>query len=273
MGGVTEARASKEETAKNSTTEGAIAVQRSTAFYTAAADDIIGKRACHGSRELLGYSCGPARDDPDFWVTRIHPADRLRVIREMSAIAKKGSISAEYRLLCANGSYKWVLDGAVLLRDGSGAPLEIVGAIHDITDRKVLDEGIWEHEEFLETLLESASMGLFVLDKRSNLVYLTAALQRSLGLKTGDWVHGDSRMSIHQDDLKGAMACFRKALRGRACRCNARVRSANGTCRKLVIDLSPVRWRGQHFVLGVINKAISGSKSPDRGTNDRRSVS
>ena len=261
----------KGETAKGSTTGMAVAVQRSTAFYTAAADDIMGKRACNGSRELLGYSCGPARDDPDFWITRIHPADRLRVIRELSAITKKGSISAEYRLLCADGSYKWVLDGAVLLRDGSGAPLEIVGAIHDITDRKVLDEGIWEHEEFLETLLESASLGLFVLDRRTNLVYLTAACQRILGLKPGDWVHGDSRMRIHPDDLKGAMACFRKALGGRACRCNTRVRDPAGAYRRLAVDLSPVRWRGQNFVLGVINKAISGREDPGRGTKTRRS--
>jgi PAS domain S-box-containing protein len=113
-------------------------------------------------------------------------------------------------------------------------------------------------------------MGLFVLDERTNLVYLTAACQGLLGLTTGDWVHGDSRLKIHHDDLKAAMACFHKALGGRACRCNTRVRSADGTYRTLAVDLSPVRWRGQDFVLGVINNVKSARENPGRASKNRR---
>jgi len=229
-------------------------VPAGTVFYTAPPGDLVGRRACHGGLELLGYSCGPARDDPEFWGERIHPEDRQRVVREMSGLAGKGSVSCEYRLRCADGSYKWVLDGAVMLRDQRGSPREIVGAVHDITDRKELDEGIWEHEEFLDTLLESASNGLFVVDEKCNLVYLTAKCQALLGLSTADWVRDECCLPFHPADAKGARARFFRALNGKPCRCRSRVRVADGSYGRMTIDLSPVMWRGREFVLGIISE-------------------
>lgn len=231
---------------------GPLAQRPYTLFYTAAADDIMGKRVCHGSTELLGYTGSPRTAAPDFWASMIHPEDRLRVIKEMSAILRTGSLSAEYRLLCADGSCRWVLDGAVLLRDGNGVPREIVGAIHDITSRRQLDEGIWEHELFLETLLESASKGLFVLDEGTNLVYLTKPLEALLGLGPGDWVKGDARLKMHPADRGPARDRILRALGGRPCTCKLRVGAASGTYLGLVIDLSPVKWHDHDLVLGVV---------------------
>ena len=228
-------------------------VPSTTVFYTAPPDDFVGRRACHGGLELLGYSCGPARDDPGFWGERIHPEDRQRVAREMSGLGRKGSASCEYRLRCADGSYKWVLDGAVMLRDQQGSAREIVGAVHDITDRKELDEGIWEHEEFLDTLLESASKGLFVVDEQSNLVYLTAICQALLGLTTSDWVRDERCLRFHPADAKGAGGRFFRALHGSPCRCECRVKVADGSYMQMTMDLSPVKWRGNEFVLGILN--------------------
>lgn len=225
-----------------------------TVFYTAPPGDFVGRRACHGGLELLGYPCGPARDDPGFWGEKIHPDDRQRVLRHMSGLAGKGSASCEYRLRCADGSYKWVLDGAVMLRDQQGSPLEIVGAVHDITDRKALDEGIWEHEAFLETLLESASKGLFVVDENFRLVYLTAACQALLGLSTADWVRVERGLMFHPMDAKGAGGRLFSALHDAPCRCQTRIKVADGSYRRMTIELSPVRWRERDFVLGIISE-------------------
>jgi len=223
-----------------------------TVFYTAPPADFVGRRTCHGGLELLGYSCGPASEDPGFWGERIHPEDRHRVVREMAALLSRGSVSCEYRLLCADGSYKWVLDGAILLRDQQGGPREIVGAVHDISDRKALDEGIWEHEEFLDTLLESAAGGIFLVDDHSRIVFLTKKCQDLFGLGDRHWVRGNARLRVHVSDSRTVSARIERALAGRLCQATVRIRVADGAFKRVRMDFSPVHWRGRRFVLGVI---------------------
>ena len=184
---------------------------------------------------------------------------QLVVLHDRRSAASARIGAREWAVLrCADGTYRWVLDGAVMLRDQQGSPREIVGAVHDITDRKELDEGIWEHEEFLDTLLESASKGLFVVDKKIKLVYVTAACQALLGLSPSDWVRDGRGLRFHPADAKRAGACFLRALNGSPGRCESRVRVADGSYVRMGIDLSPVKWRGREFVLGIINDLRPG---------------
>lgn len=252
FGMLTGRRAKKVSRGAGQADRAAAPVPATTVFYTAPPGDFVGRRACHGGLELLGYSCGPAREDPGFWGERIHPEDRGRVVREMAALAGKGSVSCEYRLLCADGSYKWVLDGAVLLRDQQGGPREIVGAVHDISDRKELNDGIWEHEEFLDTLLESAPGGIFLVDGRLHIVYLTKKCQDMLGLNDRHWVRGNARLKVHPSDARAVAAGINRAQAGGPCRITARIGVAGGSYRRLAIELSPVGWRGKEYVIGLI---------------------
>jgi len=61
---------------------------------------------------------------------------------EIESIHGKGTIVTEYRWQCANGSFKWFRDQAVLIRNKKGEPAEIVGALLDITDRKLNEEAL-----------------------------------------------------------------------------------------------------------------------------------
>jgi signal transduction histidine kinase len=54
----------------------------------------------------------------------------------------KGSIAIEYRWQCADGSYHWFLDQAVLVGDEQGKPKEIIGTWLDITDRKQAEQEV-----------------------------------------------------------------------------------------------------------------------------------
>jgi PAS domain S-box-containing protein len=247
-------------------------VPATTVFYTAPPGDFVGRRTCHGGLELLGYSCGPAREDPGFWGERIHPEDRSRVARQMSALVGKGSVSCEYRLLCADGSYKWVLDGAILLRDQQGGPREIVGAVHDISDRKALNEGIWEHEEFLDTLLESSPGGIFLVDGRSRIVFLTRKCQDMLGLNDRHWVRGNARLRVHPSDARAVAAAVMRALKGAPARINARLLVADGSCKSVELELGPVDWRGKKYVMGFIGGAEGGGRKKKIKVHDPHQI-
>ncbi len=74
-----------------------------------------------------------------FRMSRLHPDDRERVVSEFLKIRWTGKLLVEYRWLCSDGQYKWFLDSAVLVSDDDGRPVEVVGTMLDITERKDLE--------------------------------------------------------------------------------------------------------------------------------------
>ena len=74
-----------------------------------------------------------------WWVERVHPDDRQRVDEGFFAVVNNPSQDfwqEEYRFRKANGSYADVMDRGYVMRDPQGKALRMVGAMHDITERK-----------------------------------------------------------------------------------------------------------------------------------------
>lgn len=97
------------------------------------------------SEQIDRISGFPAQEyvkNPQLWLSKIHQDDRDQVLSEFDSIRKKGTIVTEYRWQCADGSYNWFRDQAVLMRGEKGEPVEIVGALLDITDRKRTEEAL-----------------------------------------------------------------------------------------------------------------------------------
>ncbi len=81
-------------------------------------------------------------DDPRFWIDRIHPQDKARVMDAIGVLHEKGQHTTEYRFRRKDGTYCWLSDGARLVRDSTGLPHEIVGYSIDISDRKVAEKAL-----------------------------------------------------------------------------------------------------------------------------------
>ena len=91
---------------------------------------------------ISGFIPERFNNEPHIRISRIHPEDHRRVLEEIESIHTKSTIVTEYRWQCANGSYNWFRDQAVLIRNKKGEPEEIVGALLDITDRKLNEEAL-----------------------------------------------------------------------------------------------------------------------------------
>jgi PAS domain S-box-containing protein len=96
--------------------------------------------------DLIGFPPSALRDDPQLWVARIHPDDRERVLAEVAQITELGGMATEYRWLCADGSHRWFLDRAVLVRH-EGRPFEIFGSCLDITDRRHVEQQLIQSQK------------------------------------------------------------------------------------------------------------------------------
>jgi PAS domain S-box-containing protein len=103
---------------------------------------------------MLGYEPVKFFEDPGFWVNNIHPDDRPRILSELPEVFERGRHSCEYRFKHSDGSYRWIHDVLNLVRDAQGWPIEIIGYLTDITDRKLTDEKLISHERFAVAIAE-----------------------------------------------------------------------------------------------------------------------
>ena len=93
--------------------------------------------------EMLGFDEGQLPNSLEGWESRIHPEDLVDVLCNLRSYldGKTGTYMHEHRMLCQDGSVKWILSrGIVVSRDSAGKPLRMIGTHSDITDRKRIEE-------------------------------------------------------------------------------------------------------------------------------------
>ncbi len=87
--------------------------------------------------EKFGYD---PNTEPDIqaWTARIHPDDRDRVLAlvERALASAATSLSEEYRFRLSDGSYGYFYDRGQIIRDASGRPIRMIGAMIDVTFSK-----------------------------------------------------------------------------------------------------------------------------------------
>ncbi len=87
-------------------------------------------------RHLTGESPEEALAYPSHWLTLVHPEDRARIAAEDARTVASGEpFRAEYRHQRRDGSYVWVRDECVPVRDETGQVVAWQGVMLDMTDR------------------------------------------------------------------------------------------------------------------------------------------
>ncbi|WP_343851279.1 PAS domain-containing protein [Algoriphagus jejuensis] len=98
-----------------------------------------------GFETLFGYDTEKFRPTFSFFIDRIHPKDRERILGSMKKTnvnPEAISWNEEYRFRKADGTYAYVMDRAIFTRDASGNPVRIIGAMADITERKDFENSL-----------------------------------------------------------------------------------------------------------------------------------
>jgi PAS domain S-box-containing protein len=117
-------------------------------------------------RGVFGYEPDEFTSNTDFWANHIHPDDAPLVFDNLSRLFEQNYHLHEYRFLHADGIYRWVENQLRLIRDETGTPLEIVGSLQDITERKNLEQEVAMQEKRLDAFFTSAPAGLALLDSQ-----------------------------------------------------------------------------------------------------------
>ena len=108
--------------------------------------------------DLLGQPRWSARRWFYAWLELVHPEDRDRVLRSLTAaFSREATWRDEYRLLRADGTYVWVQDAGVIVRDEAGRPARMLGTIREITQERTAALALEEAAELHRTLFRGAA--------------------------------------------------------------------------------------------------------------------
>lgn len=89
-------------------------------------------------KNMLGYLESEIGDSPEDWFVRVHPQDirALNAAIEAHLDGVSEQFESEHRMLCKDGSYRWMLTRGIAVRGADDAATRIAGSQADVTVRK-----------------------------------------------------------------------------------------------------------------------------------------
>ncbi|HQE93327.1 MAG TPA: PAS domain S-box protein [Anaerolineae bacterium] len=136
-------------------------------------------------KTMLGYAPHEIGAGLDEWSSRIHPDDVAACQQDLDAYLSGATpfYRNEHRLLCKDGTYKWVLDqGKVIQWTDTGAPLRMIGTHADIDERRRAEEILRASEEKYRFLTENISDVIWTFDVETmRFTYISPLVERLRG--------------------------------------------------------------------------------------------
>ena len=162
-------------------------------------------------RKMLGYE-----DDKDFkdsfesWISHIHPEDKARVVEACTKGAKEsGTYTADYRILCGDGTYTWVHSTGSIKRYPNGKPRLNYGIFQDITDKRrsnLVIENLLQ--EFQNVYIVNVETGEMEVRKQEAVYSVTPDEDNILPITYDVAISSYVESSVHPDDKELMLKVF-----------------------------------------------------------------
>jgi PAS domain S-box-containing protein len=108
----------------------------------------------------LGYEDHEIANDAEEWRKRVHPNDlaKAEVALQQHLQGEIPIYLSEHRMLHKDGTYRWVCDRGLALRDANGKAFRIAGTQTDITERKQAEQELENLNQRLVKISRQAGM-------------------------------------------------------------------------------------------------------------------
>ncbi len=168
--------------------------------------------------QLLGFTVEECHFTREFWVSRLHPDDRTRIVAAFMRSASTGEpYQLEYRFLHKNGDVVWVVDQATLLRrDDRGRPDLFQGVLIDVTTLREAEASALANELRYRSLAEQVPAVTYVIqlepgEDAGRVTFLSPQVRSILGYENDEWATIEAWFeTVHPDDRERIRTLWRR---------------------------------------------------------------
>ena len=141
----------------------------------------------------------------EIWNSILHPEHKEGMLNYFlnEVIALKRTFNKEYKIIRLNdGKERWVWGQGELKFDDDGNPIQMMGTIQDITDRKIHELKLKASEMQYKQIVEHASEGILVYDKNMNIIQANSVAVHDLGYSHEELLGLNAFELLEPNDLK-----------------------------------------------------------------------
>ena len=139
------------------------------------------------------------------WWSRIHPNDRERVTQfndELILSVNQNLFELEHRIIRDDGTIGYVEDRGYIIRNEEGKAIRLIGATHDVTERKNAEEKVLLSEHRFKSLVQNSSDLLAIIDREGNYSYVSPSSKTILGYDPEFFLGKSGTTCVHPDDIQ-----------------------------------------------------------------------
>ena len=215
---------------------------------------------------ITGYSTNDFLKDPELWIKSVHPEDLAQLFnKEINSLFKKGQHSCEYRFKRKDNVTIWVREEMTLVRNENGEPLEIVGNMFDITERKNAEEALIASEEKFSKAFRASPDSIIistledgtVVDTNDGFQQQTGfSREEVIGKKTIDfqsWVFPEDRQYVMESIKKQGFVRNREV----------KFRKKSGQVHDVILSAELIHINGEPCIISVSHDITERKKTEE----------
>lgn len=134
----------------------------------------------------------------------VHPEDRASYFEKIDKAIESTDYKwfDEYRYLKSDGSYAYVNDKAIIIRNDEGKAIRMIGAMQDITTERKLKDQLQQSEEQFKGALENSAVGMALVNTEGFYKEVNDRLSEMFGYSNQEMKSMTFQEITHVEDLE-----------------------------------------------------------------------
>jgi PAS domain S-box-containing protein len=169
-----------------------------------------------GYEKIYGLTCESLYQNPRSWLEVVHPDDRESVLQSLNQQYQGKHAQREYRIIKKDGTIRWMFAEVFPIFDQAGNLLRYIGLTEDITKRKRAEEALRESEQFLRSIYEGITAGVFIFDVLEDgsfrYVGINPAYERMSGLLSQEVADKTPEQVLSPEDARAVITRYRACI-------------------------------------------------------------
>ena len=153
---------------------------------------------------MIGYYLDEIDQTIEFWKKNVHPTeiDQLEIDLKDYINSTTDNFGGIMRMKHKKGHYVWIKYSGLVIRNGTGLPVKVIGSHIDISDIKEKEFQLASSEEKFRFLAENTTDLITQHNNDGTFSYVSNSSTDIIGYNPEELIHKSPYDFIHPDDLK-----------------------------------------------------------------------